>query len=446
MDDSTKPATEESGTITKDLILDLNFVPDWARKAPEANYFDSNRGSHTERPERRRDFGDRRSDSRSRDRGPRPERRREEGPRNTDRRRSQDREPFERIERPQVCIRFLPHRNYLTEVIRRIKLSKRAHPLLQVAELFIANPGSCEVRIEVDYEAKNVNIYQCKVCGMVAMREDTLFSHITQTHLENFFTKEEKEGPEPKGKFNCILQCGLTNQLIGPPNHHSTADKIKEIRTTHYKGMSEDEYKSHLRTFHDAEKIEQWKQLSRKETSYRLKTAAEGDKAMNWAGAETFFKTSIAPSQCVKSKKVSLSGKIARDIQDPGLAMAVRDAWQQESRFPASLVGSLRGAFRSMDLQHFKAGRGAIFISDIKPCPIDPETAIPSIRDVLLYLKDHPGCTRATLVEVLRPGSAIDSAEAKEILSPLTWLIERGHIIEFFDGTLAVIHGKPARK
>ena len=362
MNDSTNTTTETSEAISKDLILDLNFVPDWARKSPEKNYFDSTRGGHTERPERRRDFNDRRSDSKSRERGgPRSERKREDGPR-TERRRYPDRSlPRERIERPPVCIRFLPHRNYLAEVIRRIKLSKRAHPLLQVAELFIANPGSCEVRIDIDHAAKNVTIAQCKVCNMIAMREDTLFGHITQTHLDNFFNKEEKEGPEPKGKFTCVLQCGLTNQLIGPPNHHSTADKIKEIRMTQYPDMSENEYKSHIKTFHEAEKIEQWKQASRKEISYRLKTATEDDKPLNWTAAESYFKISIVPSQCSRLKKVSLSGKTARDIQDPGLAMAVRDAWQQESRFPASLVGSLRGAFRSMDLQLFKAGRGSIF-------------------------------------------------------------------------------------
>jgi hypothetical protein len=57
---------------------------------------------------------------------------------------------------------------------------------------------------------------------------------------------------------------------------------------------------------------------------------------------------------------------------------------------------------------------------------------------VLTHLQTHPGCRRKELVEALRPGAAEDSAPAAEVLSPLGWLIEKGHILEFFDGSLSV--------
>jgi len=441
MAEETTTTTEETGTASKDLILDLNFVPDWARKPPEKNFFDDARGEAVERPDRRRDFHGGRPDSRDRQqRRPKPDRRREES-QSPERQRRPVREPREWVEIPPVHVRFLPHHKYLSEVIRRIKLSRRAHPLMQVAGLFVSNPASCEVRVEVDYDAADVVLFQCKVCGMIELGDDALLTHMMHKHLEDFFIKEEKEVPAPDGKFSCVLQCGLSGVLIGPPNHHSTAEKIRKIRTTQYPGMTEEEYKSRLKTFHEPEKIEQWKEVSRKIITYRLKTAAEGDKTMDWAEAEAYLRSAIAPSQQVKTRRASMSGRVARDIQDRGLAMAVRDAWQQESRFPSSLVGALRGAFHNKDLRLFKAGKGAIFVSDIQPTPLDPAVAIPSIRDVLLYLSDHPGCTRQNLVDALRPGSMPDSKEATEILSPLTWLIERGHIIEFFDGTLAVIGG-----
>ncbi|MDD4870575.1 MAG: hypothetical protein PHR77_08440 [Kiritimatiellae bacterium] len=442
--------TEEAVSVSKDLILELNFVPDWARKPPETNFFDRDSGGYPERSGKRRDHSQRRQDSRDR-RPDARDRRRDAGPgrRGDERatpRRHIPRERREWVEIPPVNVRFLPQHKYLSEVIRRIRLSRRAHPLMQVAGLFISNPGSCEVRVEVDHDVKDMHLFQCRICGMIAIHEDSISRHMMQKHLEDFFVKEEKENPAPEGKFTCVLQCGLSGVLIGPPNHHRTAERIREIRTAQYPHMSEADYKSHLKTFHEPEKIEQWKEQMKKSVIYKLKTAAEGDAPMDWAAAEIYFKNKIAPAQLIKARRVSLSGAVARDIQDRGLAMAIRDAWQKESRFPSSLVGALRGAFHNKDLQLFKAGKGAVFVSDIDPSPLKPEVAIPSIRDVLLYLKDHPGCTRQHLVEALRPGSAIDSKEATEILSPLTWLIERGHIIEFFDGTLAVIGGKPQPK
>ena len=74
----------------------------------------------------------------------------------------------------------------------------------------------------------------------------------------------------------------------------------------------------------------------------------------------------------------------------------------------------------------------------VRPAPLDPEHAVDNIREVLLHLRAHPGCTRAQLVATLRPDAAVDTETASEVLSPLGWLIERGHIIEFYDGTLSV--------
>jgi hypothetical protein len=434
---------DSAAPAAKDVILNLNFVPDWARKPPETNYFDHDTGEEPERHERRGRPERRWQDSRERRKDRKPAGRRDERPRHRDR---PAREPSQWVEPPPVNVRFLPQHRNLSEVIRRIRLSKRCYPLLQVAGLFISNPGSCEVRIEVDSEAKDRFLLQCRICGVAAVSEEGLGRHMLHQHMDEFFVKEEKVGDAPGGKFTCVMQCGLSGVLIGPPNHHSTAEKIKEIHAARYAHMTEAEYKSHIKTLHEPEKIEQWKEQSRKSVAYRLKTAAADAKPLNWLEAESYFRKNIIPAQLVKARKVSLSGSIARGIQDRGLAIAVRDAWQQESRFPGSLLSALRGAFHNKRLHLFKAGKNVVFVSDIEPAPLDPGAAIPSIRDVLLYLKDHPGCTRENLVNALRPGFTAESQEAKEILSPLTWLIEKGHIIEFFDGTLAVIGGRPVSR
>ena len=74
----------------------------------------------------------------------------------------------------------------------------------------------------------------------------------------------------------------------------------------------------------------------------------------------------------------------------------------------------------------------------------DNEFDAEPIREVLNHLREHPGCTRRNLMEALRPGLAPDAPEIKSVLTPLAWLVERGHIIEFFNGTLSVpLGGRP---
>ncbi|MBN1557907.1 MAG: hypothetical protein JW951_07155, partial [Lentisphaerae bacterium] len=128
----------------------------------------------------------------------------------------------------------------------------------------------------------------------------------------------------------------------------------------------------------------------------------------------------------------------ARRIADPALRRAVSEAWARETRFPLSLSLALRAAFRHKRLYLFKAGSGQTFVTATRPAPLDTAHVVAHLREVLGSLGEHPGSTRKQLVERLRPGADPGSAEGREVLAPLSWLIEKGHIIEFFDGSLSV--------
>ncbi|HAS81535.1 MAG TPA: hypothetical protein DCS43_02355, partial [Verrucomicrobia bacterium] len=61
--------------------------------------------------------------------------------------------------------------------------------------------------------------------------------------------------------------------------------------------------------------------------------------------------------------------------------------------------------------------------------------------DALLFMKKHPGCTRKDMVTALRPDADPESDEVKALLQPIHWLVAKGHIIEFFNGTLSIPMG-----
>jgi hypothetical protein len=201
--------------------------------------------------------------------------------------------------------------------------------------------------------------------------------------------------------------------------------------------MDFDRFKQRVQTVRDEELIEQWKQESSKKTVYRLKDG-DPEKEFSLIQAEEYVRTHIADTEIEEVTRAVLPSSLARQIKDYNLIRMVREAWQQESRFPISLAFAMRAAFRHLHLHTFKAGKNINFITAVKPDPIKPEAAVDHIRAVLEYLGDHPGSTRQQLLEGLRPGADKDSPEAKEILNPIRWLVEKGHIIEFFNGTLSV--------
>ena len=274
---------------------------------------------------------------------------------------------------------------------------------------------------------------------MVALDQSLLAAHVLKQHLADYFVVEEKLSDPPAGQFVCVAKCGLSGTLLGPPNHHSYAEKSHEIHRTRYPEMSWDEYQSRIQMVRDPALIEQWKEESRKQTLYRRKQAGgEPGEPMKMAEAEALVLKEIAPTAVQDTRRATVPAVVAREIEDRALMTAVREAWQKENRFPLMLTIALRGAFRHRRLYVFKAGKGIDFVSSVQPVPLEPEHAVEPIRQVLSYLREHPGCTRQSLVEALRPGLPADAPEIKDVLTPLAWLIERGHIIEFFNGTLSV--------
>lgn len=441
------PTEAVSAAPERELVLDLNFVPEWARKPPGAtSYFEQ--GGRGDRPAFR-SGGDRgpRRDSRGPDNrrgsgggGGRPP----AGPGNRrpagDRLSDFDRSP--RFQRPvfqaplPLSIRFLPDDRHLAAVIKRIRATRRAYTLGEVVGLFLSNPDACRVKIELD--APDVRLFQCKRCGVIAMDRGGLEAHLMRDHFEDDFVVEQKQGEPPAGNFVCVAKCGLSGVLLAPPNHNTYAERVEEVHRASFAHMPLDEYRRNIQTIHDPALIEQWRTEASTQTLYRPKSAPADEPGIKRSAAAELFLKQHAAEMVKTATSASLPAAVARQISDERLSQALAAAWNRECRAPRSLPIAIQGALRGRHLHLFRAGQGTRFVTGIPPAPLDPQRAVSSIRDVLNHLREKPGIKRPQLLEDLRPGATADSPQAAEILSPLGWLIERGHIIEFFDGTLAV--------
>lgn len=339
-------------------------------------------------------------------------------------------------------VRFLPEQKALSDLIRRVSASFRAYPLLDLAALLMSKEGLCYVKLDVMSGAKDFRLYQCKHCGTLARSREAIEEHVVEAHVDLVFDVQEEQVDPPSGVFVCVAKCGYSGVLLGPPNHHSYAEAVKRLHAERFATMDFEVYRRHIQTSHDEADVERWKQESSKRVVYRLKgKGTEGEEDLSWIDAQRHMRKAVAPAAVESSRRVALPEKIAHDVRDPAIRRMLREEWQQESRFPIHLAFALRAAFRHRGLHLFKTGgqgRGMNFVTAVKPVPLDPETAIPAIRDALLFMQAHSGCTRKDMVEALRPGAAPDSDEVKALLQPIHWLVEKGHVIEFFNGTLSV--------
>ena len=385
--------------------------------------------------------------------------------------RPRDREPYQ--QQPPALpldIRVLPEQKALGAVIRRIQTSHRAFPLRDIAWLFLDNPNSCLIRIE-PLKDQSLPLFQCKVCGYPALTEEEVRSHLVNRHLDDFFDSEEVDCEPPSGSFNCVARCSLSGELLGPPNHHSFSAKVQEMLRTRYATMSEEAYRSRIEMVRDAEVIEQWRQQCTKKKVYRRKgatsheeppatpeaVAEEGGEAPAEAAAEPppkapalsrevaelVFLREVVPVQLASIKHLICTAGVATQTSSRPLAMMLRDMLSRERRFPASLFFALRGAFRHRKLHLFRTNdpKGIDFVMLKTPSMLDTTHTVQILQDILTHVEAHPACTKAELVAML---GGTEEAKRKEVLIQLAWLVERGHVIEFYNDVLSIPGEYPA--
>ena len=438
MEDKTHSQEERSDG--RDVVLDLNFVPQWAKKPPGENHY----SKKEYREPRQRDDRSRRDDRRpagrsdDRPRRPQPDRRDARPSERPERRR----EPREVIKELPITVSFLPEQKRLASLVRQMHHTRRAFPLMDLANLLIHDAEGYLVKIECNKEAPDFELFQCKRCKTVTSTEEMMVNHIKTKHLTDVYQKEEIEAEPPAGNFPGVARCRKTGILLGPPNHHSYNAKVSEVHAASFSHLSLDDYKRNIEIVKEDELVEQWKEESRKQTVYKLKSDPEAE-PVDLKRAEIDFSKKV-PSMYERTHRAVVPAKVSQSLEDQSITHAIKRVWGKESRFPLSMSFAMRAAFRHMHLYMFKAGK-INFVTHIKANPVNPEDTVSNIAEVLLFLKEHPGSTRMNLLEVLHPGVDPKSQEAKDALQPLGWLVERGHIIEFFNGTLSVPLGRRRR-
>ena len=466
---------EQGQAVDLSVLGSFDFAPSWAAgekvvaKSGRGGFRDGDGGGDARDERGPRRYAEDRRDSRPSRRDDRPRK-----PFDRDERRGKPfgkgdspRKPFDRggrdagrrgpakrefIKPLDAEVRVLPAQKELGGIIRKIQTSFVAYPLKQIAWFFLDHPEACHVKVTP--KDPEFRFHVCKACGASFFSEEALDAHIVSAHLSDYYQAEETEVEPPSGQFGCVVKCGITGEFIGPPNLHGYNSAVREMAQK--LGMDENAYRARLVTVKDEESIETWRKGATKKTLYRLKAALadqakadsaeqtpEGEQAETEAvavpvfereQAEASFRRDIMPQLKSVSKSSDMPLDQALKSTDLPYLFAVRDTIARERRFPASLFFALRGAFHHRKLSFFRANepRGQEFVCAAKPSPLDTEHAIPELVAVVKYVEEHPLCPVAELPEAMK--------------GHLGWLVEKGHMIHYFNGLLALPEENPKFK
>ena len=498
-----------------DLDLEKLFLPAWAQGKTEAGRFDNFTGNEGVKPERK--FGDR-------PRGPRREggfgggagggggdRPRSDRPRpagagfggapkpgdrkggfgRRDDRRSGPRDDRERREVPQpqplpeLNVTFVPDDKGVESLARQVRVSGRAYPLFQIAQLILQKPERYAVQLTLKKKADGAVAQALFVCALddsAWLSEDEAVAHVLKNHFGTFYQAERSPTEPPKGVYTFVAQCGMSGVILGPPNYHDYQNQLRKLHTERFARMPFEAFKARVKIVKDEAVVKKWVEDQSFRTEYVCLNVPEPLKLASMEDVEKHFRTTHKDN-IIKSVEIyTVAGVPSRTMRSPALQQLIRDQWEHQKHFPLQLATKLSQQFASHGLQFFKVNKTVTHVSVARPLYLDLDTTPVSdnVKKIIALINGAPKCTRRFLVETLAPSPKIiaikpatpapapveaattepgtapatpsipaepavpgPTAEQTAIIGDLHWLIHQGHVLEFADGRLETAK-KPA--
>ena len=101
--------------------------------------------------------------------------------------------------------------------------------------------------------------------------EDAAIQHALSNNLGAFFDTQDVEIDPPKGNFPIINKCGITGELLGPPNYHRYQQILQQHYAAKIKGMSFDRFRDSIVSVREPEVAAAWLEKMKKATRYTWK-------------------------------------------------------------------------------------------------------------------------------------------------------------------------------
>lgn len=287
--------------------------------------------------------------------------------------------------------------------------------------------------------------------GLPFESDDAALAHVMSRHLDKFFDTAEVEVDPPKGNFQVINRCGITGELLGPPNYH----RYNQIVQQHYAAkvasrVGFDAFKSRIETVRDPEVVNQWLAKMKKTTRFTWKLPVPGAKpavpvaeaapaaaaptvetpATDTPAAETpapdapatetpaaetpaaevppalsttptfdtledarmYLLTQARDKVVRTTENARFHGKVVETMPPGEIRRAIEGALERQRRFPLDTANALRGRLRREHFTIFKKGsKGVSYVCAVKrKFRVPGQTFSDSIGALISYIEANP--------------------------------------------------------
>ncbi len=462
-DESDPKPNSSDESLDLSSLSSLSLGPDWGSaekprgKTPQERGTDREKGSST---------GPRRQEGGRR--GP-PRRRHSEsggGPRKRDVPRHRESEPFQ----PVVAVDFYPEEEPFKVLINAIRHSCRTYELFEIARLILDKPERfvCVARDPLQKEGEPARLFASVPDGLPFRSEEEALSHVFRFFLGDFFDLETVEAEPPSGSFQMVHKCGMTGEIIGPPNFHRYQALLKEHHAANLQRVPFDKMVERLESSREEEDINAWLERMKTQTHYRVK--GQEDTVLTTPEDARLYLLTHSKEKLVRpAYSARFSGRVLSRLPDRDpIRLSVEHHLEQQKRFPLDTANHLRGRLRRLKFAVYKRGsKGVSYVCAVKRRFRRPdEVMADNLQELIDFIEAHPNFPAKDLPKTFlgirgadapSPVAPQEGAEAEppseqekpslsedekkalaQLRNDLRYLVSEGYVIEYSDGRLFV--------
>jgi len=366
----------------------------------------------------------------------------------------QDRGPYDS---PYFNAVFFPEDTSFNALVRTIRTSARTIELFEIARTVLGKPERFVVVVSRKPrpigapESAPVPIHVSVPDGLPFETEEAAVAHVVGEHLGNFFDSAEAQVDPPKGNYLMINKCGVTGELLGPPNYHLYNQMVQQHHAAKVARMPFEAFRARIETIRDPEVVNQWLEKMKRVTRYTWKgPVAEGQAAPSFDSldeARQHLLSNARESVVKPVENARFHGKALEKMPRGEILMAIEGAYERQLRFPLDTANQLRGRLRREHFTIFKKGsKGVSYVCAVKrKFRVTGQVFGESIGSLISFIEAHPlvkaGELASKFLGLSAPADgapvALDVRDRMvRMQGDLIWLVREGYVTEFIDGGL----------
>jgi len=313
---------------------------------------------------------------------------------------------FEREEvfEPVLTADFYPEEAPYTALANVIRTSCRTFELFEIAHLILEKPERwvCVAKHPGQKPGEPAIMSASVPDGLPFLSEQEAINHTLTHYLDQFCTIEAVEVDAPAGTFQMIHKCGVTGELLAPPNYHKYTSIIREHHQRCASKMSFEQFQSRLEGVRDEESIAAWLEKMKQRNRYTLKVA-EGEEAKvfnDFDDLRVYLMTTAREKLVRPAYSVRVVGKDVHLLPEGDiLRKSIETLHAYQLKFPLETANNLRSRLRRTNFHLYKKGsKGISYVCAVKRrFRLKEEVLSESLSDLISFIEAHPNVKASSL-------------------------------------------------